>query len=301
MVIRAGAENSYARQQERRRDGYRGSENASHRQWTRKFWQQSRHLPYYAEDMYSPLDIDGENYYLRPMNCPHHHLIYGATRHSYRELPMRIAEYAQDYRYEASGGLSGLMRVRGFCQNDAHIYCRHDQARTDEFDQRHAPACALLRSSMEIPGTRLRQCRRQTVDPAGEACRDRRGLGQGGGRSGRSLQRRWKPARLLHRGNPGEGSLLTGRSWSSRSTTRDRCRGWRVRQRCRWTFSQPSRPSIWASRIHCRRRFERAAPVYVMHRAVPLGSSMEAVYRGVDRALCRRVSGMACRQFRPES
>jgi threonyl-tRNA synthetase len=66
------------------------------------------------------------------MNCPHHHLIYGATRHSYREMPLRIAEYAQDYRYEASGGLSGLMRVRGFCQNDAHIYCRYDQAK-DEF------------------------------------------------------------------------------------------------------------------------------------------------------------------------
>jgi len=70
----------------------------------------SRHLPYYADTMYSPLDIDGENYYLRPMNCPHHHLIYSATRHSYRELPMRIAEYGQDYRYEASGGLTGLMR-----------------------------------------------------------------------------------------------------------------------------------------------------------------------------------------------
>jgi len=65
------------------------------------------------------------------MNCPHHHLIYGATRHSYRELPVRIAEYAQDYRYEASGGLSGLMRVRGFCQNDAHIYCRYDQAKEE--------------------------------------------------------------------------------------------------------------------------------------------------------------------------
>ena len=66
------------------------------------------------------------------MNCPHHHLVYGATRHSYRELPIRIAEYGQDYRYEASGGLSGLMRVRGFCMNDAHIYCRYDQAK-DEF------------------------------------------------------------------------------------------------------------------------------------------------------------------------
>ena len=81
--------------------------------------------------MYSPLDIDGENYYLRPMNCPHHHMIYLATRHSYRELPLRIAEYGQDYRYEASGGLSGLMRVRGFCMNDAHIYCRYDQAKEE--------------------------------------------------------------------------------------------------------------------------------------------------------------------------
>src|ERR1044071_10100748 len=66
------------------------------------------------------------------MNCPHPPLIYGPTRHSYRELPLRIAEYGQDYRYEASGGLSGLMRVRGFCMNDAHIYCRYDQAK-DEF------------------------------------------------------------------------------------------------------------------------------------------------------------------------
>src|SRR5260370_21030670 len=66
------------------------------------------------------------------MNCPHHHMIYLATRHSYRELPVRLAEYGHCYRYEASGGLSGLMRVRGFSQNDAHIYCRADQAK-DEF------------------------------------------------------------------------------------------------------------------------------------------------------------------------
>jgi len=82
--------------------------------------------------MYSPLDIEGENYYLKPMNCPHHHMIYLARRHSYRELPIRYAEYGHCYRYEASGGLSGLMRVRGFTQNDAHIYCREDQAK-DEF------------------------------------------------------------------------------------------------------------------------------------------------------------------------
>ena len=69
----------------------------------------------------------------RPMNCPHHHLIYGATRGTpIANCRLRIAEYGQDYRYEASGGLSGLMRVRGFCMNDAHIYCRYDQAK-DEF------------------------------------------------------------------------------------------------------------------------------------------------------------------------
>jgi threonyl-tRNA synthetase len=128
MVIRQELE--FLALQEERRDGYRRV--ATPHIAKDALYLRSRHLPYYAEDMYSPLDIDGENYYLRPMNCPHHHLIYGATRHSYRELPLRIAEYAQDYRYEASGGLSGLMRVRGFCQNDAHIYCRYDQAK-DEF------------------------------------------------------------------------------------------------------------------------------------------------------------------------
>jgi threonyl-tRNA synthetase len=127
MVIRQELE--FLALQEERRDGYRRV--ATPHIAKDALYLRSRHLPYYKEDMYSPLDIDGENYYLRPMNCPHHHLIYGATRHSYRELPVRIAEYAQDYRFEASGGLSGLMRVRGFCQNDAHIYCRYDQAKEE--------------------------------------------------------------------------------------------------------------------------------------------------------------------------
>src|SRR6266550_493594 len=128
MVIRQELE--FLALQEERRDGYRRV--ATPHITKEALYYRSRHLPYYKDDMYSPLDIDGENYYLRPMNCPHHHLIYGATRHSYRELPLRLAEYAQDYRYEASGGLSGLMRVRGFCMNDTHIYCRYDQAK-DEF------------------------------------------------------------------------------------------------------------------------------------------------------------------------
>ena len=128
MVIRQELE--FLAVQEERKEGYK---RVATPQITKEaLFYRSRHLPYYKDDMYAPLDIDGENYYLRPMNCPFHHLVYGATRHSYRELPLRITEYAQDYRYEASGGLSGLMRVRGFCMNDAHIYCRHDQAK-DEF------------------------------------------------------------------------------------------------------------------------------------------------------------------------
>jgi threonyl-tRNA synthetase len=128
MVIRQELE--FLALQEERKDGY--VRVATPHITKEALYLRSGHLPYYKDSMYSPLDIDGENYYLRPMNCPHHHMIFLATRHSYREMPLRIAEYGQDYRYEASGGLSGLMRVRGFCMNDAHIYCRHDQAK-DEF------------------------------------------------------------------------------------------------------------------------------------------------------------------------
>ncbi|MGH3851560.1 MAG: threonine--tRNA ligase, partial [Pseudonocardiaceae bacterium] len=92
----------------------------------------SGHLPYYREDLYSPIDIEGEQYYLRPMNCPHHHMIYRARPRSYRELPFKIAEYGTVYRFERSGQLHGIMRTRGFTQNDAHIYCTLDQAK-DQF------------------------------------------------------------------------------------------------------------------------------------------------------------------------
>lgn len=92
----------------------------------------SGHLPYYSDDLYSPIDIEGEKYYLRPMNCPHHHMVYRARPRSYRELPFKIAEYGTVYRFERSGQLYGLMRARGFTQNDAHIYCTLDQAK-DQF------------------------------------------------------------------------------------------------------------------------------------------------------------------------
>jgi len=92
----------------------------------------SGHLPYYTEDMYPPIEAEGETYYLRPMNCPHHHLVYRARPHSYRDLPVKLAEYGTVYRLERSGQLHGLMRPRGFTQNDGHIYCTYDQAK-DQF------------------------------------------------------------------------------------------------------------------------------------------------------------------------
>lgn len=94
----------------------------------------SGHLPYYKDDMYSPMEIDGEEYYLKGMNCPHHHMIFKSTPKSYRDLPMRYAEYGTVYRYEQSGSLFGLMRVRAIAQNDAHIYCSLEDAEKEFVD-----------------------------------------------------------------------------------------------------------------------------------------------------------------------
>lgn len=87
----------------------------------------SGHLPYYADSMYPPMELEGVKYYLKSMNCPHHHKIFSAAPRSYRDLPMRLAEYGTCYRYEESGALFGLMRVRGMNMNDAHIYCTEEQ------------------------------------------------------------------------------------------------------------------------------------------------------------------------------
>jgi threonyl-tRNA synthetase len=92
----------------------------------------SGHLPYYADSMYPPMEMEGEKYYLKSMNCPHHHKIFAAEPKSYRDLPYRVAEYGTVYRYEQSGELFGLMRVRCLHMNDAHIYCTREQF-NDEF------------------------------------------------------------------------------------------------------------------------------------------------------------------------
>jgi threonyl-tRNA synthetase len=98
-----------------------------------KLFETSGHLAHYKEGMFPAMAVDeNREYYLKPMNCPFHHLIFGHRPRSYRELPLRLAEYGQVYRYEGSGALAGLLRVRGMCMNDAHIYCTPEQLR-DEF------------------------------------------------------------------------------------------------------------------------------------------------------------------------
>ena len=92
-----------------------------------QLWETSGHLDWFRENMYSPIDIEGQHYYLKPMNCPFHLQIYKSQTRSYRDLPLRYAEWGTVYRYERSGVLHGLLRVRGFTQDDAHLFCRPDQ------------------------------------------------------------------------------------------------------------------------------------------------------------------------------
>jgi threonyl-tRNA synthetase len=91
----------------------------------------SGHLEHYKEHMFPIMQVEDEEYVLRPMNCPHHMVIYGNDIHSYRDLPLRIAEIARDCRYESSGALKGIERVRTFCQNDSHIFCTPDQIESE--------------------------------------------------------------------------------------------------------------------------------------------------------------------------
>ena len=107
----------------------------------------SGHLPYYAESMYPPMEIEGVRYYVKPMNCPMHHKIFGAKPRSYRDLPIRLAEYGTCYRYEKSGELFGLMRVRSMQMNDAHIYCAEDQ-----FEQEFMGVIDLYHKYFELFG-----------------------------------------------------------------------------------------------------------------------------------------------------
>ena len=107
----------------------------------------SGHLPYYAESMYPPMELEGVKYYIKPMNCPFHHKIYGSKPRSYRDLPVRLSEYGTCYRYEKSGELIGLMRVRSMQMNDAHIYCTEEQ-----FEQEFMGVIGLYRLYFDLFG-----------------------------------------------------------------------------------------------------------------------------------------------------
>ena len=107
----------------------------------------SGHLPYYAESMYPPMELEGVKYYIKPMNCPMHHKIFGSKGRSYRDLPVRLAEYGTCYRYEKSGELFGLMRVRSMQMNDAHIYCSESQ-----FEQEFMGVVELYKKYFDLFG-----------------------------------------------------------------------------------------------------------------------------------------------------
>ena len=130
---------------------------------------QTGHLPYYKEHIYPIMELkeqsdDGElvreAYCLKPMNCPHHHRIFAARKRSYRDLPLRLAEYGQVYRFEDSGALSGLLRVRGMCMNDAHIYCTEENLKTE-----FLAVMELHRQLYEILGLSDYYMRFSTWDP----------------------------------------------------------------------------------------------------------------------------------------
>ena len=140
----------------------------------------SGHLPFFEDGMYPLMDVaeedDGEgaplkdSYALRPMNCPHHHRVFAAEPRSYRDLPLRLAEYGQVYRWERSGALSGLSRVRGMCMNDGHIYCAREQVRTEI-----AAVLAMYGEVYRLLGIskyRFRLSRHDPSDPRGKYAND---------------------------------------------------------------------------------------------------------------------------------
>ncbi|MBT3293179.1 threonine--tRNA ligase [Candidatus Peregrinibacteria bacterium] len=125
-------------------------------------YEKTGHLSHYKESMFPPMKLDGEEcYYLKPMNCPHHHEIFASQPRSYRDLPFRLAEYGQCYRYEDSGSLFGLMRVRSLSMNDAHIYCTEDQ-----FESEFVAVAKMYLKYFELFGVEKYVMRLSLHDPA---------------------------------------------------------------------------------------------------------------------------------------
>jgi len=122
----------------------------------------SGHLPYYKDSMFPPMKLENETYYLKAMNCPHHHKIFGFHKRSYREMPVRLAEYGHCYRYEDSGSLFGLMRVRSMNMNDAHIYCSEEQ-----FEEEFIKVLEMYKYYFELFGIEKYQMRLSKHDKEG--------------------------------------------------------------------------------------------------------------------------------------
>ena len=127
-----------------------------------KLYEKSGHLKHYKDSMYPAMDVDGMEYYVKPMNCPHHHKIYASTPRSYRDLPVRLAEYGTCYRYEKSGQLFGLMRVRSLQMNDAHIYCTKEQ-----FKEEFLAVCRMYLQYFDIFGIKKYSMRLSLHDQEG--------------------------------------------------------------------------------------------------------------------------------------
>ena len=123
-------------------------------------YERSGHLEHYEESMYPAMDVDGMPYYVKPMNCPHHHKIFAASPKSYRDMPVRLAEYGTCYRYEKSGQLFGLMRVRSMQMNDAHIYCTENQ-----FKEEFLNVCKMYLHYFDIFGIEKYQMRLSLHNP----------------------------------------------------------------------------------------------------------------------------------------
>ena len=127
-----------------------------------KLYEKSGHLEHYKDSMYPAMDVDGTEYYVKPMNCPHHHKIYASSPRSYRDLPVRLAEYGTCYRYEKSGQLFGLMRVRSLQMNDAHIYCTKEQ-----FKEEFLAVCRMYLQYFDIFGIKKYSMRLSLHDQEG--------------------------------------------------------------------------------------------------------------------------------------
>ena len=127
-----------------------------------KLYEKSGHLEHYKDSMYPAMDVDGMEYYVKPMNCPHHHKIYASSPRSYRDLPVRLAEYGTCYRYEKSGQLFGLMRVRSLQMNDAHIYCTKAQ-----FKEEFLAVCKMYLKYFDIFGIKKYSMRLSLHDQEG--------------------------------------------------------------------------------------------------------------------------------------